>query len=63
MRPLTDVELFASSAHCCRNLNRHLASRRGCRGAVGRGHDFAGDDGLAWAAEQSKVQAVQAAFR
>ncbi len=68
MRPLTDVELLRElEPTVAANLNRHLGIAQEWLPHEwvpwSRGRDFAGDDGLAWAAEQSKVpEAVRAAF-
>ena len=68
MRPLTDVDLLRElEPTVAANLNRHLDMAQEWLPHEwvpwSRGRDFTGDDGLAWAPEQSHVpEAVRAAF-
>ena len=68
MRPLTDVDLLRElEPTVAANLNRHLGIAQEWLPHEwvpwSRGRDFTGDEGLAWAAEQSKLpEAVRAAF-
>ena len=68
MRRLTDVDLLRElEGTVAANLNRHLEMVKEWLPHEwvpwSRGRDFAGDDGVAWAPEQSKVaEAVRAAF-
>ena len=68
MRPLTDLDLLRElEPTVAANLNRHLGIAQEWLPHEwvpwSRGRDFTGDEGLAWAAEQSKLpEAVRAAF-
>jgi acyl-[acyl-carrier protein] desaturase len=68
MRPLTEVELLLElEPTVAANLNRHLAVAQEWLPHEwvpwSRGRDFAGEEGLAWTPDQSRVpEAVRAAF-